>query len=209
VLGARRGRDSTREQELRRREVWQDPERRWRFYGDVGAVTELLATRTLVQELGLGVGPLPEAFLAAPIATMIRAALGPVDWPARFDAPHTCVGPRGIVGLREGTTVVVCAARPGSIHADAGQTRTAGVWRSTDGGTSWEELGWELTWLQRLTPSGQWCWPPEQVEQVALVDGALVIEWEDPWIDWEAGHEWRATLDSNWRWRMQVRGSWW
>jgi hypothetical protein len=202
---------ATPELVLRRRGLWREPGRRWCFHGDLGLARELLEGRALIHELGLGVGApleLPQAFVRAPISTLVEAELGAVAWPACFEAPHVCVGPRGVVTTRAGRAVVVCAARPGSIHDGAGQTRTAALWCSSDGGASWVELGWALEPDQRDTPAGRHCWPPEEIERVTLAEGAPVIEWEDPWIDWEPGHRWRGTWDPvAERWRMQVRGS--
>jgi len=137
---------------------------------------------------------------------LVEAAVGPVNWPRSLDAEHVRVGPAGIRATREGSTVAVCAARYGSLHADAGQGRTAGVWCSYDDGENWLELTWALDPAQANTSTGRNCWPPEQILRVELVDGEPVIEWDDPWIDWEPGEEWRA----RWRpgdrnWSMELR----
>lgn len=201
--------------ELRRTTQWVDPATRWRFHGDIGGVRELLLTRRLVRdthEFGQGEPPeplpeplleplpeLPQAFLTAPIACLVRAQLGPLDWPSRLEAPDVCVGPRGLVSARMGDELVVCAARPDSIHAGSGQTRTAAVWCSHDGGARWEQLSWALDPDHDRPPS----WPPEQIERVSFDSGAPVIEWEDPWSDWEPGYQWRGVWSpSEARWRV-------
>jgi hypothetical protein len=128
--------------------------------------------------------------------------IGPLEWPRSLDAEHLRVGPAGIRAAREHAAVVVCAARYGSLHDDAGQDRTAVVLCSYDDGSNWIELPWTLDPMQAQSPAGQYCWPPEQILGVKLVDGEPVIEWEDPWIDWEPGEEWRAS------WRPGA-GNWW
>jgi hypothetical protein len=192
----------TPELEVRRRMHWADPSGRWRFTGDLGDVREMLLTRELVQETyAFGeagpstdeLPPLPEEFLAGPITCLVRARFGPLDWPAQFEAPHVCLGPVGLVSARAGDELVVCAARPGSIHAGSGQTRTAAVWCSHDGGAQWEELSWDLDPDYEQPAS----WPPEQIERVSLRGGpdpkaVPAIEWEDPWSAWEPGDQWRA-----------------
>ncbi|KIG15497.1 hypothetical protein DB30_05520 [Enhygromyxa salina] len=191
---------------LRRMTHWADPAGRWRFHGDLGGVRELLGTLPLVHELGdasaSSLPELPEAFVREPIGCLVRAQLGPLDWPAALEAPQVCVGPLGLVSAREHTQVVVCAARPGSIHAGSGQTRTAAVWRSEDEGRSWAELGWELD-PDHEQPRA---WPPEQVEGVRLDAADVVIEWDDPWIDWESGDQWRGVfVHADQRWRVSTR----
>ncbi|PRQ03219.1 hypothetical protein [Enhygromyxa salina] len=194
--------------ELRRITQWAEPGGRWRFRGDLGGLRQLLATLELVDD-GSAMSespPLPElpvAFLRAPITCLVHARLGQVDWPAALEAPEVCVGPLGIVSAHaDDDKLVVCAARPGSIHAGSGQTRTAAVWCSDGGGAGWRELGWALD-PNHEQPRA---WPPEQIERVELVAGSPVIAWDDPWIDWESGDQWLGTwAPAEQRWRVSIR----
>jgi hypothetical protein len=108
---------------------WREPNGRWTFTGDLGRVVELLVGRELVATSGddaAALPDLPERFLRRPIATMIEAAIGPLEWPRSLDAEHVRVGPAGIRAAREHAAVVVCAARYGSLHDDAGLARSGG-----------------------------------------------------------------------------------
>lgn len=193
----------------RDRAWWKQPDGRWAFSGDLGRVLELLVGRELVCERGDDgelLPELPERFLRRPIACMVEAAIGPVEWPRSCDAEHVRVGPAGIRAARKGPLIAIAAARYGSLHEGVGQDRTAAIWCSYDHGASWIELPWVLDPAQAHSPAGQCCWPPEELLAVALIDGEPVIEWEDPWIDWEPGNAWRAVWRSGpGNWRMQIR----
>ncbi len=198
----------TEAQELRRRTLWRYPSASWSLSGDLGEVGELLRGRSLSFVFAPGIRdlpPLPEALLRRPLATLIGESAEGVRWPEELEAMAVCPGLSGPLVLREGRVVVVCAARYGSRFADSGQDRTAAVWRSRDGGERWEELPWKLGRAQRLSAGGRWSWPPEEIRSLRSVD-PLTIEWEDPWIDWEPGTEWRAEWDPvERRWRMRPR----
>lgn len=189
-----RAHPATPGQTLRRRTSWRDPSGLWSLTGDLGEVRELLRGRRLEVLLAPGVEPLPplpEALLRRPITTLIAAKDAALRWPEEWEASVIAPGLPGPLVRREGATVIVCAARYGSRFADVGQDRTAAIWRSDDGGERWDELPWMLGPLQRITSGGRWCWPPEQVLRLSAAD-PLTIEWDDPWIDWEPGTEWRA-----------------
>ena len=180
--------------------------------GDAGALLDGLQGRrlqhqTLMGEEGTDIfsGAFPEDFLRAPVATHARRLLGDVAWPDALEGQTL----RGrFAATRDGDRMALCACRYGSIHADAGQDRTAAVFLSDDGGRTWDELGWELTAIQQGTSSAKYCWPPEQIDRVTLEE-TVVIEWEDPWIDWEPGTEWRGVWQADQRvWRMEEWGGW-
>lgn len=189
---------------------------RWGFTGDAGALADRLRARTLVirddqrpaepylaAESPRGPDALPLTFLADPIGTLVRAQLPDLRWPAAWDA--NALRPR-VHAIRDGDLVVVSACRYGSIHADAGQDRTAAVFCARDGGHDFVELPWHLSAAQAASPAGKFSWPPEQIDRVILADGRLTIEWEDPWIVYEPGDEWLATWDEPAaRWVMRTR----
>lgn len=148
----------------------------------------------------------PEAFVRDPVATIIRHLAG-IDWPSHLGA-HV-LRPR-FHHAKHGDTTVITGCRYGSRHADAGQDRTAAVFIQHEPGAGWEELTWDLPFRQRMTPSGRFCWPPEQIDRVELVDGegqpSPRIEFDDPWILFEPGTEWRATWIARERhWIMEER----
>ena len=196
------------EQELRRRASWRDPSNSWSIAGDLGEAQAALRNRSMETHLAPGVAPLPpmpEAFLRRPMGSLVRAKAGHVLWPEVWEASTISPGLAGPLVLRAGSTVIVCAARYGSRFADSGQDRTAAIWRSEDGGLRWTELPWRLGLLSRISPSGRWNWPPEQVRKLCSAD-PLTIEWHDPWIDWEPGTEWRASFDlAKGQWKMKAR----
>jgi hypothetical protein len=191
---------------------WFEPSGRWSFTMDAGAVEAALCGRPLVDLPGPdrsapGPSDLPEAFLRDPVGALVERVAGSVVWPASWRGAELC--PR-FASARSGDLVVVSGCRYGSVHAGGGQDRTAAVMLSTDGGLTFVELPWTLPLSQRMTPSGQWCWPPEQLDRVHVApgdDGPVVrVEWDDPWIDWEPGDEWQATWDPvRQLWRMATR----
>jgi hypothetical protein len=195
---------------LRRSTTWTAPgPLRWCFTGDAGALAERLGARSLVvrheQEPAEPRLPdeLPQGFLADPIGTLVRAELPEVRWPAEWNA--NVLRP-AVHTARDGHQVVVSACRYGSIHADAGQDRTAAMFCARDDGHGFVELPWRLCAAQAASPAGRFSWPPEQIDRIDLADGRLAVEWQDPWIDWEPGDEWRATWDdAAEHWVMRTR----
>lgn len=195
---------------LRSSTTWTAPgPLRWCFTGDAGALAERLGARSLVvrheQEPAEPHPPdeLPQGFLADPIGTLVRAELPDVRWPAEWNA--NLLRP-AVHTARDGHQVVVSACRYGSIHADAGQDRTAAVFCARDDGHRFVELPWRLCAAQAASPAGRFSWPPEQIDRIDLADGRLAVEWQDPWIDWEPGDEWRATWDdAAEHWVMRTR----
>lgn len=196
---------------LRASTSWHPPGRAgWSFVVDAGALETLLRGRTLATQALLGPArntELPESFLREPVRASVRALLGDVHWPPELDA--RAVRPE-FRHTREGDVLALTACRYDSKHRDAGQDRTAAIWLSRDAGASFSELPWRLPLRQRVSAAGQFCWPPEQIDGVFLerVDGELspTIEWEDPWIAFEPGSEWRARfVPSERHWVMQER----
>ncbi len=184
---------------------WCAPDDTASLFCDLGALAELLRDRRLrVLDAATGHAPTtwrlpPESFLRTPVATWARHLLG-IDWPERWEARVL----RGrFQAARCEERLVFTGCRYGSIHAHAGQDRTAAVFLSEDSGRSWTELPWRLSQRQARSSSGRWCWPPEELRSVRL-DGGLVVEWEDPWIDWDPGDEWRARWDGE-LWHMEKR----
>ncbi len=190
---------------------WRSPADTKSLSCDLGALGELLRDRRLhVLDAATGRAPttrcLPqEAFLRAPVATWARHLLG-ITWPERWEAQIL----RGsFLAARRGERLVFTGCRYGSIHADSGQDRTAAVFLSEDGARSWTDLPWRLSERQARSSSGRWCWPPEELLSVRL-EPDLVVEWDDPWIVWDPGNEWRATWDGE-IWHMAKRsgmGAW-
>jgi hypothetical protein len=191
--------DASETARLRAITTWRPPASAWSFSMDAGAVEKELTRGELRHEHVLGpdassaLSQLPEAFLRAPVSTIIRSLLGDVAWPPDLDASVLRPDFRH---ARHESDVVVTGCRYGSKHASAGQDRTAAVFWSKNGGRAWQELEWKLPLSQRLTPSGQSCFPPEQIDRVRFerLHGELVpvVEWEDPWIAFEPGSEWQA-----------------
>lgn len=182
---------------------------RWSFTGDAGALADHLRGRSLVvrreQDPAEPRWPdqLPLDFLADPVGTLVRTLIGDLHGSTTWDA--NALRPR-VLAARAGDLVVVCACRHGSIHADAGQDRTAAVFVSRDGDRSFVELPWRLSPAQAASSAGRFSWPPEQIDRVVLTDDQLVIEWDDPWIDWEPGNEWLARWDAAaGLWTMRTR----
>jgi hypothetical protein len=190
---------------------WYPPDSQWSFTVDAGALADALRDRDLVHEelagpdVSAALTDFPESFLRDPVGTLVRALAGDVGWPAHLDA--SVLRPR-FHHAASGGLVVVTGCRYGSRHADAGQDRTAAVFVSRERG-QWSELPWDLPLRQRLSPSGRFSWPPEQIDRVEIVgDGPGVprIEFEDPWILFEPGTEWRATwMPRDHHWRMEER----
>lgn len=184
---------------------WSPPEGGTSVTGDVGALAELLRGRRLrVLDAATGLPPVtwrppPEPFLRAPVAAWARHLLG-IDWPERWEAPVL----RGrFLAVSRGPRLAFAGCHYGSKHAGAGQDRTAAVFLSEDGGRAWSELPWRLSRRQAGSSAGRWCWPPEQLLAVRL-EPDLAVDWDDPWIDWEPGDEWRAVWEGE-RWRMEKR----
>lgn len=183
-------------------------DRRWTVTGDLGALSAALRGRALVERAGpdLSVAratALPESLLRDPVGAAVRDLVGDVRWPSAWDA--TTLRPR-FHGARRGPVVVLTGCHYGSIHADAGQDRTAAVFCSTDGGQSFGELPWTLSPEQQASPAGRYCWPPEQLDRVILDDDGLTVEWEDPWILFEPGDAWAARWSrEHRRWHMWTR----
>lgn len=197
---------------LRAQVAWYPPEtQRFSFHMDGGAVERLLADAVLVHRHVLGPDPgsfadLPEEFLRAPVRACIRSLVGEL---AFGELPNADEVRPYFHHARSGDTLAISACRYGSRHADAGQDRTAVIWLSRDAGRRFTELPWTLPLAQSITPSGQCCWPPEQLDRIVLDAGRLEVEWEDPWIAYEPGHEWAATWDAREQhWVMKVRGGW-
>ncbi len=182
---------------------------RWSFTGDAGALADHLRGRSLVvrreQDPAEPRWPdaLPQGFLADPVGTLVRTLIGDLHGATTWDA--NALRPR-VLATRAGDLVVVCACRYGSVHADAGQDRTAAVFVSRDGDRSFVELPWRLSPLQAASSAGRFSWPPEQIDRLSLADDQLTIEWDDPWIDWEPGDEWLARWDAAaGLWTMRTR----
>jgi hypothetical protein len=191
---------------------WYPPESAWSLTMDAGRVADALRDKRVVHEELAGpdastvIAGFPETFVRDPVATIIRHLAG-IEWPPHLGA-HV-LRPR-FHHARRGDTTVITGCRYGSRHADAGQDRTAAVFIERERGAGWDELPWDLPLRQRLTPSGQFCWPPEQIDRVEIVDseGAASprIEFDDPWIVFEPGTEWRATWMPRQRhWIMEER----
>lgn len=204
---------ATKGRTIRDRFFWKPaPESRWTFNMDAGAVLQALrgrrlAHRSLLGDEGAGLfdGAFPEDYLRSPVASHARRLLGDVHWPEELEGQAVC---GRFVAARAGARMVLCGCRYGSIHVAGGQDRTAAVFLSNDAGRTWDELGWDLVAEQRDTNDARNCWPPEQIDRVQL-DDTLCIEWEDPWIDWEPGAEWRGIWQADARvWRMEERGGW-
>ena len=216
--GWERGHPPSELERLRRMVSWRAPgESPWGLYMDAGSVEQALAGRTLTHRQVLGpvhaglFDGFPEAFLRAPVRTLVQAEVGDVSWPEELNAAE--VRPY-FEHARLGATLVISACRYGSRHADAGQDRTAAVWLSQDSGQSFRELGWQLPVHQRCSPSGLHCFPPEQIDRVILTPGGdparLEVEWEDPWIAFEPGQEWIASYDfAHEHWVMRERKGVW
>lgn len=195
---------------LRANTPWTEPtERRWSFTADAGTLAAALRGRVLLERAGADLNhlaeptSLPVSFLRDPVRSILRELVGEIRWPDEWDA--SALRPR-FVAARSGMTVAVTGCRYGSIHAGAGQDRTAAVMVSEDGGETFDELPWQLDESQRATPAGRWCWPPEQILRVVPGTDGLSIEWEDPWILFDPGDEWAARWDAGRReWRMWTR----
>lgn len=102
----------------------------------------------------------------------------------------------------EGGGAAAAVETPGADYeGDAGVV----VWVTGDGGRRWRPLPMaaDQTWnpLRRC-----YSWPPSWLDRISLSDGALAIEWEDPWMFEQPTHQWRAAFDPvRQRWRIQRR----
>jgi hypothetical protein len=192
---------------------WYPPRSSWSLTLDAGAVAKAIGSQTVVHEQLVGrpadaaLRAFPQEFLRDPVRTLVRELAGEIEWPAHLGA-HV-LRPRFHHAASGGTTVIT-GCRYGSAHADSGQDRTAAVFLSRERGGKWQELPWNLPVLQRLSPSGRYSWPPEQIDRVEIVQSedmpAPRIEFEDPWIVFEPGKEWRATwMPRKHHWVMQGR----
>jgi hypothetical protein len=89
----------------------------------------------------------------------------------------------------------------------SGKKRRVVIWRTVDGGSTWEELPLRVLFWQKPFPRFWASWPPSvetgSIRKLAIERGEIVIYYEDPWIDWERGSQWKAAFDERRRrWRM-------
>lgn len=77
-----------------------------------------------------------------------------------------------------------------------GEPEIAHVLHTTDGGKTWLELPWNRSLGSRVRHPGYPTWPPENVLNLALIDGNLLIQHRDEWVPYEPGGEslWQSTL---------------
>lgn len=99
-----------------------------------------------------------------------------------------------------------CVSRDFGTVSDSGRWRGIHVFKSSDGGGTWQELPQKLCLRSLLTSKFLTSWPPEYGDELRVIDGQLVLvyhdrefEYERPILPFGLDREslWRATYVAN------------
>lgn len=111
--------------------------------------------------------------------------------------------------------IVLCAGKETykvTVARD-GMNDSLRVFSKRNGRDEWQTVSLALDLISYAKQFFTGSWPPENCSRAEIVDGALMVEFEDPWQEWEkpimpfkldVESSWSATLSArSGKWRLQ------